>query len=79
MTNERSVVYARIAELAADEGLTVLGWRDVPVKDTACGEGAREVLPHLAQLFVAGEAGETGLTLDRMAFCLRKRAEHGGA
>ncbi len=25
---------------------------------------------------MAGEAGETGLTLDRMAFCLRKRAEH---
>jgi glutamate synthase (NADPH/NADH) large chain len=34
------------------------------------------VLPHLAQLFVAGEAGESGLVLDRMAFCLRKRAEH---
>ena len=74
--DERTVACARIADLAADEGLTVLGWRDVPVKDTACGEGAREVLPHLAQLFVAGEAGETGLTLDRMAFCLRKRAEH---
>ncbi len=67
------MVYARIAELAADEGLTVLGWRDVPVKEAACGEGAREALPHLAQLFVAGEAGEAGLMLDRMAFCLRKR------
>ena len=42
----------------------------------ACGPGAREVLPHLAQLFVAGAAAQTGLTLDRMAFCLRKRAEH---
>src|SRR5271156_3670864 len=60
--DERTVACARIADLAADEGLTVLGWRDVPVKDTACGEGAREVLPHLAQLFVAGESGETGLT-----------------
>src|ERR1700744_1683433 len=74
--DDLTVAFARIAGLAADEGLTVLGWRDVPVKDTACGEGAREVLPHLAQLFLAGEAGETGLTLDRMAFCLRKRAEH---
>src|ERR1700744_1773933 len=74
--DDLTVAFARIAGLAADEGLTVLGWRDVPVKDTACGEGAREVLPHLAQLFLAGEAGETGLTLDRMAFCLRTRAEH---
>ena len=74
---ERADACAGIAELAQDEGLTVLGWRDVPVNDTACGAGAREALPHLAQVFVAGEAGETGLTLDRMAFCLRKRAEHG--
>ncbi len=73
---ERAAAVAQIADLAADEGLTILGWRDVPVKEAACGAGAREVLPHLAQLFVAGEAGETGLTLDRMAFCLRKRAEH---
>ena len=49
----------------------------MPVNETACGAGAREALPYLAQVFVAGEAGETGLTLDRMAFCLRKRAEHG--
>ena len=74
---ERADVCAGIADLAQDEGLTVLGWRDVPVNESACGAGAREALPYLAQLFVAGEAGETGLTLDRMAFCLRKRAEHG--
>ena len=73
---DRAVPVARIADLAADEGLTVLGWRDVPVKEAACGAGAREALPHLAQLFVSGAGGETGLTLDRMAFCLRKRAEH---
>jgi len=74
--SERQRAFARIADLAADEGLSVLGWRDVPHDDTACGAGALEALPHLAQLFVAGEAGESGLLLDRMAFCLRKRAEH---
>src|SRR5215831_4244552 len=73
---ERSRVISRIADLAADEGLTVLGWREVPNDPAACGEGAREVLPHLAQLFVAGAAGEAGMRLERMAFCLRKRAEH---
>ena len=74
--SERARLFARIAGLAADEGLTVLGWRDVPVDPAACGEGAREVLPRLAQLFVAGAAGETGMRLERMAFCLRKRADH---
>ncbi|HEY1818779.1 MAG TPA: glutamate synthase large subunit, partial [Trebonia sp.] len=73
---ERERVSALISDLAHDEGLTVLGWRDVPVNEAACGAGAREALPHLGQLFVAGEAGESGLVLDRMAFCLRKRAEH---
>src|SRR5580693_237050 len=73
---ERERALAHIAGLAADEGLTVLGWRDVPHNEAACGAGALEALPYLAQLFVAGEAGESGLLLDRMAFCLRKRAEH---
>jgi glutamate synthase (NADPH) large chain len=73
---EREHAFAQIAGIAADEGLTVLGWRDVPVNESACGAGARVALPHLAQLFVAGAAGESGLVLDRMAFCLRKRVEH---
>jgi len=73
---ERGRACAQIADLAADEGLAVIGWRDVPVSTAACGPGAREALPHLAQLFVAGMAAESGLVLDRMAFCLRKRAEH---
>jgi glutamate synthase (NADPH/NADH) large chain len=73
---ERERALARIADLAADEHLTVLGWRDVPVNEAACGVGALEVLPRLAQLFVAGAAAESGLALDRLAFCLRKRAEH---
>ena len=75
---ERSVVSATIERLAAAEGLSVLGWRDVPYDAEACGAGARAVLPELAQLFVAGANGESGLELERMTFCLRKRAEHEG-
>jgi glutamate synthase (NADPH/NADH) large chain len=65
-----------IERLAADEGLRVLGWRSVPHDLSHCGAGARAAAPELAQLFVAGPAGESGLDLDRRAFCLRKRAEH---
>ena len=73
---------AAVGRLAAEEGLVILGWRDVPHELAACGKGARAVLPRLRQLFVAqagagGAAGtESGLALDRRAFCLRKRAEH---
>jgi glutamate synthase (NADPH/NADH) large chain len=33
-------------------------------------------MPEFQQLFIAGKNGETGIELDRLAFCLRKRAEH---
>jgi glutamate synthase (NADPH/NADH) large chain len=75
---ERTVVSATIERLAAAEGLTVLGWREVPYDVGACGAGAQAVLPALVQLFVAGANGESGPELERMAFCLRKRAEHEG-
>jgi glutamate synthase (NADPH) large chain len=75
---ERAVVSATVERLAAAEGLRVLGWREVPYDVSACGAGARAVLPELVQLFVAGANGESGLELERMAFCLRKRAEHEG-
>jgi glutamate synthase (NADPH/NADH) large chain len=73
---ERWLVTPAIERLAATEGLTILGWREVPFDITACGDGARAVLPDMLQLFVAGANGERGMELERMAFCLRKRAEH---
>src|SRR5215475_39416 len=73
---ERHLVTPALARLAAAEGLTILGWREVPFDITACGDGARAVLPDVLQLFVAGTRGEHGMELERMAFCLRKRAEH---
>ena len=72
----RQATLAAVERIAADEGLAVLGWRAVPHNPGRRGAGAREVLPELAQLFVAGLAGETGMALDRRAYCLRKRAEH---
>ena len=67
-----------IDRLAAEEGLTVLGWRALPVDPDGAdiGPSARAAMPRFRQLFVAGAHGETGIALERLAFCLRKRAEH---
>jgi glutamate synthase (NADPH) large chain len=65
----------RLEELAAEEGLSVLGWREVPTDDTGVGATARSVEPVFRQVFVAGE-GLSDLDLERRAFFLRKRAEH---
>src|SRR5260370_11256119 len=73
---DRARAMAAVERIAALEGLVVLGWRDVPHDPAHCGRGARAVLPHLAQIFVASLRDERGLVLDRRALCLRKPAEH---
>ena len=65
-----------IAAIAREEGLTVLGWRELPINSSALGNTALSVMPRFEQLFIAGLKNETGITLDRLAFCLRKRVEH---
>src|SRR5690606_38706181 len=58
----------------------VLGWRDLPVDAEHVGPSARETMPYFAQVFLApqrdGDAGVSGLELERAAFVVRKRAEH---
>ncbi len=67
---------SRIEEIAAEEGLSVLGWREVPTQPDILGTTARGVMPTFEQLFVAASGPRlTGMALERLAFCLRKRAE----
>lgn len=70
------ILHDEIEALAKEEGLTVLGWREVPVDPSSLGKTAISVMPRFEQIFLCGQAGEQGLDLDRMAYCLRKRAEH---
>ncbi len=66
----------RIEEIAAEEGLSVLGWRDVPTDPSMLGATAVSVMPTFSQLFVSAAGGRVvGMALERLAFCLRKRAE----
>ncbi|HQV82151.1 MAG TPA: glutamate synthase large subunit [Ornithinibacter sp.] len=74
--DERALAEQRIADIAVDEGLRVIAWRDVPVTPDLVGQSARECMPVFRQLFVTSEQGLRGIELDRVAFCLRKRAEH---
>ncbi|CAI9410175.1 glutamate synthase large subunit [Aestuariimicrobium sp. T2.26MG-19.2B] len=70
-----------IERIAADENLTVLGWREVPVVTDSLSPVSLAVMPHFAQLFVSApppKSGEpvTGLALDRLVYGLRRRAQH---
>ncbi|MBW4720038.1 glutamate synthase large subunit [Saccharothrix obliqua] len=75
---ERAKAQAIAERVAEEEGLHVLGWRDVPVDPDAADVGptARSVMPHFAMLFVRAATGDrSGVDLDRAAFALRKRVE----
>ena len=68
---------ALISDIAAEEGLEVLGWRDVPTDASSLGATARSVMPRFVHLIVAAvDQSVAGIDLDRMTFALRKRAEH---
>ncbi|MEU8823862.1 glutamate synthase large subunit [Streptomyces sp. NPDC048636] len=71
---EGAAAAEQIERIAAEEELTVLGWREVPVAPDLLGNGARTTMPAFSQLFVT-DGVSTGVALDRKAFVLRKRAE----
>ena len=76
----RAAVKTVVEATAVDEGLTVLGWRTVPVVSDGLGSLARSVMPHFEQVFLArGASGARGnepvMELERRAFCTRKVAE----
>ena len=72
---------SRDAALACDalekiieaEGLSLIGWRDVPTDDSSLGALARDAMPTFRQLFIGGASG---VELERKAYVVRKRAEH---
>ncbi|GAB92044.1 glutamate synthase large subunit, partial [Gordonia rhizosphera NBRC 16068] len=72
----------RVSALADAEGVTILGWRDLPVDPERAdvGETALGCMPFMMQLFVtvdpaAGEQRLGGLELDRFIYPFRKQAE----
>jgi glutamate synthase (NADPH) large chain len=67
---------ADIEAIAVQEGMHVLGWRELPVNPEGVGPTALSVMPQFRQLFVAGDHDEAGLELERLVYCVRKRAEH---
>ncbi|WP_326958966.1 glutamate synthase large subunit [Amycolatopsis sp. NBC_01286] len=69
-----------IERIAAEEDMRVLGWRELPVNPEHCGPTAAETMPHFTQLFLAARRPKPEhadpLSIERSAFCVRKRVEH---
>ena len=65
-----------LEKIATEEGLKVLGWRDVPVDSSSLGDTALSVMPDFKQIFLSSISKECGIELDRRVFVFRKRVEH---
>jgi len=72
---QEQTLEASFDELAKEEKLSVIGWRDVPTNPDVLGDLAREAMPTIRQVFVTASDGATGMDLERRAFRLRKRSE----
>jgi glutamate synthase (NADPH) large chain len=67
----RSVLTQEIAR----EGLSVGGWRVVPVREEACGAQALRSLPRIEQVFVRPGAAMDESAFERHLYVARRRAE----
>ncbi|MGI8944969.1 MAG: glutamate synthase central domain-containing protein, partial [Thermoleophilaceae bacterium] len=75
--DQRAAAVALIERTVEAEGQIVLGWREVPVDETACGEAALRSAPHVAQIFVAAgeEAAADQDAFERRLYVIRRVLE----
>ncbi|MCL4135287.1 UNVERIFIED_CONTAM: hypothetical protein GTU68_025539 [Idotea baltica] len=83
LPQERSIAgegEAEIERICAEESVTVLGWRDVPVDPNILGGASARTMPLFRQMFVTASADDgtllTGMDLERKCYIVRKRIEH---
>ena len=64
-------------KVVREEGQRLLGWRNVPVDSSKCGELARTALPKIRQIFI-GASRDIGdpIKLERKLCVIRKRVEY---
>lgn len=69
-------------KIVADEGQTVLGWRDVPTDNSMIGPSALRVEPAMRQIFIQKEAKSLSgkkddpLSFERKLYVIRRRVEN---
>ena len=70
-----TVVRATLEKRSNDNGMAILGWREVPVDPNVIGLSARSIMPKIAQLFVSAPDDVSGDDFERNLYLARKSAE----
>ena len=74
---ERRLYEAEFERVVAEEGLTLIGWRDVPVDSSKIGSQARSVQPVIRQIFIGrGECITDDTAFERELFLLRRTVQN---
>ena len=75
-TLKRTFAIRMFEVIAQKEGLEVLGWRDVPVREQILGKAAVDCMPCIRQCFLARPADvERGIAFDRRLYVVRREFE----
>ena len=70
-----AVVRAELEKRSKDNGMAILGWREVPVDPNVIGLSARSIMPKIAQLFVSAPDDVNGDDFERRLYLSRKSTE----
>ncbi|MFP4202969.1 MAG: glutamate synthase large subunit [Opitutales bacterium] len=66
-----------IEKIVAEEGLSLIGWRDVPVRSEILGKASAECEPFMRQVFIGrNDSVERGLPFERKLYIVRRLATH---
>ena len=66
-----------ISKIVSEEGLELLGWRDVPVRSEILGKASAACEPVMRQFFIRrSESVERGLAFERKLYLVRRLATH---
>ncbi|HET7625462.1 MAG TPA: glutamate synthase large subunit [Verrucomicrobiae bacterium] len=73
---EREAAKAAFTKIIADEGQTLLGWRDIPTDNSSLGKTAQAAEPFMMQVFIGRAAAlKDDQAFERKLFIIRKVAE----
>ena len=73
----RRRVLSLVAEVVAEYGQVLLGWRDVPTDPATLGRTSRSVQPHISQLYIGrGRGMDDDQTFERRLYVIRKVLEN---
>ncbi len=78
INDERELCFDAINRIVAEEGQTLIGWRDVPIDPVGADVGPAALMaqPFIAQLFIGAADGLEQDAFERVLYIIRKRFSH---